>query len=181
LDVEPSLDRLRKTDEKLALVEELTTSVRTERENEWPKKTEDVTASIVPPSLQMLDRTQEYPYLDGNYTVRCVVTLKLLSEQKEAVTCAEKTEKVNSLAKNLLGFKLLPENKNESDETTDTATDSLTDTATDSLTDTATDSLTDTATDSLTDTATDSLTDTATDSLMDTATDSTESSYSNPS
>lgn len=120
LDVEPSLDRLRKTDEKLLLVEELTASVRTERENEWPKKVEEVTASIVPPSLKMLDRTQDYPYLDGNYTVRCVVTLKLLTEQKEAVTCDEKTQKVNDLAQNLLGFKVLPENKKD-DTTTETS------------------------------------------------------------
>ena len=133
VEVDPVVDRLRKTDDKIRFAGELTASARTERENEWPKKLDDVTVSFFP-AAELLNRTQEFPYVDGNYTVRCVVTLKLLTQRKPSETCDEKNDELMNVAANVTGLNFLKPEKRESETPLTSTSETTSDTPSLSLT-----------------------------------------------
>ena len=133
VEVDPVVDRLRKTDDKIRFAGELTASARTERENEWPKKLDDVTVSFFP-AAELLNRTQEFPYVDGNYTVRCVVTLKLLTQRKPSETCDEKHDELMNVAANVTGLDFIKPKKRESETPLTSTSETTSDTPSLSLT-----------------------------------------------
>jgi hypothetical protein len=93
VDVSKAVASLEKVDDKLHFAATLTKNAETERENDWPNKLEDVTVTLsIANKLKLLNRTEAFPHVDGNYTLRCVVTLKLLQKkEKPAETCEEKS------------------------------------------------------------------------------------------
>jgi len=93
VDVSKVVASLNKVDDKLYFAASLNKNAEAERENDWPNKLEDVTVTMsIANKLKLLNRTEAFPHVDGNYTLRCVVTLKLLQKkEKPAETCEEKS------------------------------------------------------------------------------------------
>jgi hypothetical protein len=93
VDISKVVAKLEKVDDQLRFAASLVHDAETERENDWPNKLEDVTVNLsIANKLKLLNRTEAFPHVDGNYTLRCVVTLKLLQKkEKPAETCEEKT------------------------------------------------------------------------------------------
>jgi len=93
VDISKVVAKLEKVDDKLRFAASLVHDAETERENDWPNKLEDVTVNLsIANKLKLLNRTEAFPHVDGNYTLRCVVTLKLLQKkEKPAETCEEKS------------------------------------------------------------------------------------------
>jgi hypothetical protein len=92
--IEKSLEELRKVDEKLEFAKEYIQNSAGEREDEWPNKLERAAEGLaaIPNFFKMAVRAKDYPYVDGNYKIRIVVDLILVTHEPTAdpKTCEEK-------------------------------------------------------------------------------------------
>jgi hypothetical protein len=94
VDIEQSLQELKWADEKIDTANYYVQTSATEREDEWPNSLEGPAEGLaaIPNFFKMAARVVESPYVDGNYTIRVVVDLILVTHEPAAdpKTCEEK-------------------------------------------------------------------------------------------
>ena len=94
VNIKESMEHLMKVDEKLEFAQHYIQTSAEEREDEWPNKLEGAAKglSAIPNFFKMAVRSKDYPYVDGNYKIRVVVDLVLVTHELNAdpKTCEEK-------------------------------------------------------------------------------------------